>query len=158
MIGIVRVPSLPLVLPLRIIISERMTSAGVKTSMTFKLHASAMRQAVYRQTPKRARSRSLCKPSLNKSSISSCVNIFAARVPLFSSWCILDPTLQSLAYLLHCCIRLGYFLTRRVRIRQVWGRRAQSGLLKGCPAASIIKMFGQLTRKRFVSFSAVRRI
>lgn len=81
MIGIVRVPSLPLVLPLRMIISERMAFAGVKTSMTFKLHASAMRQAVYRQTPKRARSREVCKPSLNNSSISACVRIFACPCP-----------------------------------------------------------------------------
>src|SRR4028118_108374 len=111
MIGIVRVPSLPLVLPLRIIISERMIPAGVKTSITFKLHASAIRQAVYRQTPKRARSRSLCKPSLNKSSISSCVNILACPCPSIFILMYTDPTPESLPQILHYCTgRRGFLI------------------------------------------------
>lgn len=45
------------------------------------------------------------------------------------AWCIPDLTLQSLAYLLHCCIGLGYFLMLRFRSRQVRRGRSHSGLL-----------------------------
>ena len=36
---------------------------------------------------------------------------FCLSVPFYlHAWCILDPMLQSLAYLLHCCTGLGGFL------------------------------------------------
>jgi hypothetical protein len=40
---------------------------------------------------------------------------FGLAVPFYlHAWCILDPIPESLPQILHCCIRRGYFLTRRV--------------------------------------------
>jgi hypothetical protein len=93
------------------IISERMTFAGVKTSMTFKLHGFGNPAGGVQTNPKESAISVTLQTFVEQEFDFLLREYLGLSVSLyFHAWCIPDLTLESLAYLLHCCISLRDFL------------------------------------------------